>query len=199
MSVTLSNRRRPAALALAVACALLSTESPAIGQKRFGIFGDKNVSYKPFKDAAGRFELDYPTKDWNPLPSGGSAVAILAHKDRAATIVIDLIRLSEPLAPSEIERNAQIEVETVKEQQRNAKDFKSEFLDGKAGRASLIRYSRLGANGPERVLHYTVAVGQDLYRLDAVLSEESYAKYEPIAMHMLQSFKVPADKSPSKP
>jgi hypothetical protein len=197
MSVTLSNSRR-VALVLIVAWALLSTASPAIGQKRFLIFGDKNVTYKPFKDAAGRFELEYPTKDWSPFPTGGSAIAILARKDRAATIVIDLIRLSEPLAPSEIEKNAQIEVETVKEQQRNAKDFKSEILDSKAGRASLIRYARLGANGPERVLHYSVAVGQDLYRLDAVVSEESFAKYEPIVMHMLQSFKVPADRSTPK-
>lgn len=196
MTVTLSSRR-PAALAFAVACCVLSTESLAIGQKKFLIFWDKNVSYRAFKDAAGRFELEYPSKDWSPFPSGGSAVAILARKDRAATVVIDLTRLSEPLAPSEIERNAQIEVETVKEQQRNAKDFKSETLDSKAGRASLIRYARVGANGPERVLHYTVAVGQDLYRLDAVVLEESFAKYEPIVVHMLQSFKVPADRSSS--
>ena len=198
MNVNVSSRRR-SALAFVVACCVLSTEALAVEQKRFLIFGDRNVTYRIFRDASGRFQLEYPTKDWSPFSTGGSAIAILARNDRAATVVIDLDRLTEPLTPAEIERNAQIEVESVKEQQPKAKDFKSEMLDTKAGRASLIRYARIGVNGPERVMHYSVAVGQDLYRLDAVVSEESLAKYEPIVMHMLLSFKAPADPSTSKP
>ena len=116
MTVKLSSRR-PSALAFAVACCVLSNEHPAFAQKKFLIFGDKNIKYKAFKDPSGRFELEYPTKDWSPLPTGGSAVAILARNDRTATVVIDLSRLTEPLAPSEVATNAQIEVETLKEQQ----------------------------------------------------------------------------------
>ena len=155
MTAKLSSRR-PSALAFAVACCVLSNEYPAFAQKKFLIFGDKNVKYKAFKDPAGRFELEYPTKDWSPLPTGGSAVAILARNDRTATVVIDLARLTEPLAPSEIATNAQIEVETLREQQPRAKDFTSEILEAKAGRGSLIRYARSGANGPERIMHYSV-------------------------------------------
>jgi len=198
MNVNVSSRRR-SALAFAVACYVLSTETLAVEQRRFLLFGDRNVTYRTFKDASGRFQLDYPTRDWSPFPAGGSAIAILARNDRAATVVIDLARLAEPLAPAEIERNAQIEFESVKEQQPKAKDFKSEILDTKAGRASLIRYARIGANGPERVMHYSVAVGRDLYRLDGVVVEESLARYEPIVMHMLLSFKAPADPTTSKP
>jgi hypothetical protein len=197
MNLMLSSRR-PSALAFAVACCVLSAESLAIGQKKFGIFGDKNVSYKTFKDAAGRFELEYPTKDWSPFPTGGSAIAILARNDRTATVVIDLAHLTEPLAPAEIATNAQIEVDTLREQQPTAKEFKSEILDSKAGRASLIRYARMGTNGPERVVHYSVAVANDLYRLDAVVQEINLAKLEPIIMHMILSFKVPAGPTSSK-
>jgi hypothetical protein len=189
---------RASALAFAVACCVLSTEHLAIAQKKFLIFGDRNVTYKTFKDASGRFELEYPTKDWSPFPVGGSAIAILSRNDRTATVVIDLSRLTEPLAPAEVATNAQIEVETLKQQQPNAKDFTSEILDSKAGRASLIRYARTGTNGPERVMRYSVAVGNELYRLDAVVPEGSRAKYEPILMHMFLSFKVPANPAGSK-
>jgi hypothetical protein len=194
-----SSSRPPSALAFAVACCVLSSEYQAFAQKKFLIFGDKNVKYRSFKDPSSRFELEYPTKDWSPLPTGGSAVAILARNDRTATVVIDLARLTEPLAPSEIATNAQIEVETLREQQPRAKDFTSEIIENKAGgRASLIRYARVGANGPERILHYSIGVGHDLYRLDAVVQEASLAKHEPIIMHMIMSFKAPADPPSTK-
>jgi len=41
--------------------------------------------------------------------------------------VIDLAHLTEPLAPAEIATNAQIEVDSLREQQPTAKDFKSEI------------------------------------------------------------------------
>ena len=71
MTAKLSSRR-PSAMAFALACCVLSNEHPAFAQKKFLIFGDKNVKYKAFKDPSGRFELEYPAKDWSPLPTGGS-------------------------------------------------------------------------------------------------------------------------------
>ena len=197
MNQKVSSRGLPA-VAVTVACCVLGNGYQALAQKKFLIFGDKDVKYKTFRDASARFELEYPTKDWNSLPTGGSAVAILSRNDRTATVVIDLAHLTEPLAPAEIATNAQIEVDTLREQQPTAKDFKSEILDSKAGRASLIRYARMGPNGPERVIHYSVAVANDLYRLDAVVQEINLAKLEPIIMHMILSFKVPANPASSK-
>ena len=190
--------RPVSAMAFAVACCVLSNEHQAFAQKKFGIFGDKDVKYRTFKDASGRFELEYPTKDWSPFPVGGSAIAILSRNDRTATLVIDLSRLTEPLSPSEVATNAQIELESLKEQQPKAKEFTTEILDSKAGHGSLIRYARLGATGPERVMRYSVAVGLDLYRLDAIVPEGSLAKYEAILMHMILSFEVPANPATSK-
>ena len=190
-----SRRRR--ALIFAIACCVLAAPYHAAAQF-LGIFGDKNTKYKLFKDPANRFELEYPTKDWSPLPTGGSAIAILSRNDRTATVVVDLSKLTEPLAPAEVATNAQIELESLKEQQPKAKEFTSEILDSKAGHGSLIRYARLGATGPERVMRYSVAVGLDLYRLDVVVPEGSLAKYEAILLHMIVSFKVPANPATSK-
>jgi hypothetical protein len=189
--------RRGSMVAFAVACSLLASEYHAAAQF-LGIFGDKNVKYKAYRDPGGRFELEYPAKDWKVLPAGGSAVAILSRNDTAATVVIDLSRLTEPLAPAEVATNAQIELEGLKEQQPNAKNFTSEMVDSKAGRASVIRYSRVGSNGPERVMRFSVGVGLDLYRLDAVVQEAAANKYEAILVHMLMSFTAPAGAAGSK-
>jgi len=197
MTGTVSSRRR-AAIACAIACAILLGERAAIAQKKFLIFGDSKVSYTTFRDMAGRFELEYPTKDWGSFPPGGSTIAILSRNDKTATVVIDHSRLTEPLAPQEITTNAKIEIDNLKEQQPNAKGFTSELLDCKAGSGSLIRYSRAGARGPERVMRYSVGVDKDLYRLDAVVAEASLARFEPILMHMIQSFKAPAGPVTSK-
>jgi len=196
MTGTFSSRR--AAIACATACAIVLGERAASAQKKFLIFGEGKVTYTTFRDLAGRFELEYPTKDWGSFPPGGSAIAILSRSDKTATLVIDRLRLSEPLAPNEIATNAKVEVESLKEQQPNAKDFASELLDCKAGQGSLIRYSRAGARGIERVMHYSVGVDRDLYRLDAVVADASLAKFEPILRHMIQSFKVPAGPVTSK-
>ena len=190
---------RRSAVVLAAMCCLLSTERWVIAQKVLGIFGSGKVQYKIFKDASGRFELEYPTKDWSSLPTGGSAVAILSRNDRAATVVVDIAKLTEPLAPAEVPTNAQIEEETLKEQQPSAKDFTRDVVDTKAGvRASMIKYLRVGANGPERVMHFSVGIGLQLFRLDAVVAEVSKAKYEEMLTYMLMSFKAPAGPTGSK-
>ena len=179
--------RRAAGLAFAVTCWVLAAEPLLVGQ-----------AYRTFRDAAGRFEIEYPAKDWNLLPAGGSAVGILFRSDRTATVVIDLVRLTEPLTPSEVAANARLETETLKEQQPQAKDFKSETLDTKAGHASVIRFARMGVTGSERVIRCLVAVGHELYRLDAVVPDGSQAKHEATLMHMIQSFKVPAAAGSAK-
>jgi hypothetical protein len=190
---------RRSVLLLAVLSFILAAPPRAFAQKVLGIFGSDKVSYKTFKDAASRFELEYPTKDWSSLTTGGSAVAILSRNDRSATVVIDLSRLTEPLAPAEVETNAKIEIDTVKEQQPTAKEFTTEILDTKAGgRAALIKYVRVGANGPERVMRYVVGVGLDMYRVIAVVPQASAAKHEPILLHMVTSFKAPATAAGSK-
>jgi hypothetical protein len=190
---------RRSALVILILSGIVAAEPRLVAQKVLGIFGSDKVKYKSFKDAAGRFELEYPTKDWSSLTTGGSAVAILSRNDHAATVVIDLAKLTEPLQASEVETNAKIEIETVKEQQPTAKDFSTEIVDTKTGgRAAIIKYARVGSNGPERVMRYIVGVGLEMYRVIAVTPQAATAKQEPILQYMLMSFKAPASAAGSQ-
>jgi len=185
-------------LACIAAGGVLAGEGTAIAQKKFLIFGDSKTAYTTYRDSSGRFEIERPTKDWGLVPPGGTALAIVSRNDRVASIVIDLGHLTEPLSEAEIATNAQIEIDTLKEQQANAKDFTSSLFDCKGGHGALIKYSRIGAKGAERVMRYLIGVERDLYRLEAVVQEASATKYEPILMHMIQSFKAPAGPAATK-
>jgi hypothetical protein len=197
MSLRHSSTRR-SILAVLAACGVLAGEHAALAQKKFLIFGDSKTKYTMYRDPSGRFEIEQPAKDWGLVPPGGNAIAIISRNDRSATLVIDMVRLTEPLGQDEVATNAQIEVDTLKEQQPNAKDFTSELFDSKGGRGALIKYSRVGQKGAERVARFLFGVDRDLYRLDGVVQDASAAKYEPILMHMIQSFKAPAGPAPTK-
>jgi len=159
--------------------------------------GDKDTKYKTYKDPAGRFELDYPTKDWRLLPSAGSNLAVLSGKD-GPTLFIELTKLTDSLTPAEVGAMPELELTRVKDQQPKATDFKSEMFDSKSGRGVLIRYSRVAAV-PEVVVQYSIPVLKDLYRLNAVIPARIIAKHEAVLMHMIQSFKAAADSPATEP
>jgi hypothetical protein len=191
------SRRVPVVLCFGL-IAVLAGERAALAQKKLGIFGSGDTKYNTYRDAAGRFEIEQPAKDWSLVPAAGSSIAIISRNDRMATISVDLLTLTEPLAADEITTNAQIEIDTLKEQQPNAKDFTSEVFECKSGKGALIRYSRVGATGAQKALRYLIGVDRNLFRLDAVVQFASAAKYEPILVHMIQSFKAPAGPAATK-
>jgi hypothetical protein len=65
---------------LAAALYFLSTGVTAAQIWKLGM-GDKNTSLQPSRRPAGRFELEYPAKDWKLLPSGGSSLAVFARNE----------------------------------------------------------------------------------------------------------------------
>jgi hypothetical protein len=158
--------------------------------------GDKNVKYQPFKDASGLFELEYPEKDWKRLPAVGQSLVGFARND-GPTFFVNHVKLSGPFTDDEMAGLPALELSTLKDQQPKATNFKSEPLDSRAGRGVLIKYSREGA-GPETVIQFSIAVGQELFRINGVIPDKQVAKYEPIVMYMIQSFKAPAGAAPSK-
>ena len=186
----------------AVACVLTMLSTLSAGQpvtagqnpiKR--LFGDKDTRYQIFKDPAGRFEIEYPSKDWRLLPGAESSLAVFAHND-GPTLFVDHVRLVDSLTPAEIELLPDHEVDRLKQREPQAK-LTSVMLESKAGHGVLITYSRVGT-GPESVAQYSIAIGQDLYRLNGIVPEKLLAKYEPIIKHMIQSFKVPANPASAK-
>ena len=186
--------RRPSML---LAAAILFAFSSGLSAEQFKwMVGDKSVKYVSFKDASGRFELEYPEKDWKRLPSVGQSLIGFARND-GPTLFVDHVRLVEALTPAEMAGLLSVELSTLKDQQPKATGFKSEDLESKAGRGVLIKYSREGA-GPETVIQFSIAVGMELFRITGVIPDKQVAKYEPIVMYMIQSFKAPATASPSK-
>jgi hypothetical protein len=186
--------RRPSML---LAAAILFALSSGLSAEQFKwMVGDKSVKYVSFKDASGRFELEYPEKDWKRLPSVGQSLIGFARND-GPTLFVDHVRLVEALTPAEMAGLPSVELSTLKDQQPKATGFKSEDLESKAGRGVLIKYSREGA-GPETVIQFSIAVGLELFRITGVIPDKQVAKYEPIVMYMIQSFKAPATASPSK-
>jgi hypothetical protein len=167
--------------------AILCLRAPALtaGQFKRIFGGDGNVKYEKFKDPNGRFEIEYPAKDWKRLQVGSSLVAFARNQD--ATVSVDHITLLGVFTSAELDGMPALELAALKEQQPKAKDFKSDMVDSKAGRGVLIRYSRIGV-GPETVVQYSIPVGRELYRINGIIADKQLAKYEPIVMYMIQSF-----------
>ena len=117
----------------AIVCVLLADASVTAGQ---GLFR-REVKYKSFKDQAGRFELAWPERDWKLLPAGGGSLAVFNHKDGAA-LFVNRVQLLEPMTPEEINVMPETELDRLKRQEPQTKDFKSDMLEGKAGRGVLI-------------------------------------------------------------
>jgi hypothetical protein len=184
--LTPQGRRRFAGTVLSM---MLMLSAGLAASQLFGIGGGKNPTYRAFKDPAGRFELEYPAKDWKSLslPSGSSSLAGFSHKD-GPTLFVEHLRLDERMTPDEIAAMPEVELNRLKELQPKARDFKSDMVESKAGRGVLIRYARVGAE-PESVMQYSILIGQqDLYRLNAIVSDKLLPKYESIVTYMIQSF-----------
>jgi len=149
--------------------------------------GDRSTKYGIYKDPEGRFEMEYPTKDWRVLPSNGSSTLVGFSRNDGPTFFVDYIRLLDKLTKGELDAMADLEKQRLMDQQPKATGFKTELLESKAGSGVLIRYSRPGT-GPESVIQYSFVANVDLYRLNGVVPEKQLQKYEPVIMHMIQSF-----------
>ena len=188
--------RRIVSAAIVLCWALAATSVLSAGQFKWLTGGDKTIKYATYKDPAGRFELEYPAKDWRILPSGVGSSLVFSRSD-GPSLFIDRATITERLTPAEVEAMADIEVSRLKKEQPNGRDFKSEMLEGKSGRGVLIRYSRPGAE-LESVVQYSIPVEKDLYRLNGVMPVRLLSKNEEIVMHMIQSFKAAGSPSATK-
>ena len=195
--LSLLTRRIWVAAVVVLAAVLAAGE--AAGQNPFKwLTGDRNTKYETYKDPDGRFELEYPAKDWKMLPSNSSSTLVGFSRNDGPTFFVDYVKLRGRLTKAEVDAMPDVEVSRLKDLQPKATGFKSELLESKSGAGVLIRYSRPG-NNPEAVIQYSIAANLDLYRLNGVVPEKQLSKYEPVIMHMLQSFQTKANPGASKP
>jgi hypothetical protein len=190
------SRLKGLATALSIVC-LLSANVYAGQIPLRWLTGDRNTKYQTFKDPDGRFEIEYPAKDWKLLPSS-SAIRVGFSRSDGPTLFVEYIRFTSKPSKAELEAMSDAEVGRLKDAQPKATGFKSELLDSRSGPGVLIRYSRPG-NNPESVIQYSVAADLDFYRLNGVIPEKQLSKYEPVIMHMIQSFQSKANPAASKP
>jgi hypothetical protein len=188
-------------LRIALTLTLCAVAHGPMAAAQFGkIFGRKQeVTYQTYRDSSGRFSLEYPNKDWRVVPGGGSgALVILARADGEATVVVEASTLVEALAPSEIQAMAEIEVDNLKARVPIAKDAKYELVDTKLGPGAMIPYANVGAQGPERVVQYSIPVDKNLFRLIRTARVAAAAKHDAVLTHMIESFKSPAEPAAPK-
>lgn len=192
--MTHAARLRSRVLGVLLACLGLGVLTPAPAGAQFGIFrGDRETKFRMYKDAANRFELELPEKDWRqiPLPASGETLAQFVHKD-GPSFIITHVRMPGSLTSGERAAMVEGELERVRNQERATKDVKNDPVETRSGRGVLLRYYQVG-RGPERVVQCTIDVGVELFRLNGVVPERLFARFEPIVLHMIESFKAPAE------
>jgi hypothetical protein len=183
---------------LIAAFLVLTAVVPAGAQ--LGIFRKNSQETQTLRAPDGRFALEYPNRDWQMLPGGGSVVATLAQRNGEASVVVDYTKMNQALAPSDInDLFAELEGEDLATRQPEAKGATPSVVNVGGRRVVVIQYSRAGLRGKEQVVQYTVPAGQDLYRLICSAQAPLFAKYEPVFIRMIESFQAPAPAADAKP
>lgn len=160
----------------------------AVGQFGF-LKGGSKTDFQLFTDPGGRFALEYP-KDWQVIAGAGDVLVTFAQKKSEAAFVVERYRMSQALAPDEItDLFAQIEADVLKERQPKAVEVAAKIVHASGQRLIVIDYSRPGLSGPERARQYSFPVGQDLYRLTCSAVRAQFAKYDPVFIHLAETFK----------
>ena len=188
--MTVAKSHRVCWLGIVLSAFILASDVGSSAGAQFGMFKrDKTTKYQVFKDAAGRFTLEYPANDWRVIPGGGSVLIGFTQKDGEVSVLVDYTKLKLTLAPSEIDSSfAELEVQTLKERQPNAKDIKSNLVAGPRGPRVVIQFSRSGEKGAEQVFQYSIPNGDDLFRLVCTVRSDRTEKNQPILSHMVESF-----------
>jgi hypothetical protein len=182
-------RRRRVVFGIAVLIAIVG--SPLGAQLNVFKKGEKPAPYQTFKDAAGRFTVDYPATNWRILPGAGSLLVGFTQRDGEATVLVDYMRLRVSLAPHEIDNTmAELELETLKERQPAIKDVKATLVPDKSGPRVAITFSRTGPQGREQVVQYSVPSGDNLYRIVCSVRSDRAKNHQSTLAHIADSFKA---------
>lgn len=163
--------------------------TPAQGDQVYG--RNAKLQMQPYKSPGGRFSMEYPRKDWILLPGAGDVMMSLAQKNGEAVVLIERSQLRTALAPEEItDLFAQLEVDTLKDQDHDAADFQPRVFDAGDRRLIIIQYTQPGLSGRNVVRQYSIPHGQDLFRLICSAPAAQFPKYSAIFAHLAASFQA---------
>lgn len=164
-----------------------AAQAPAQPDPLYG--RNPRLQVRPLTAPDGRFSVEYPRSNWIVLPGGGNVVLSLAQRNGEALVQIRRATLKTTLAPEEItDLFAQIEVESLREQDPGAAGFESRLLDAGGRRLIIIQFSQPGLTGPTQVRQYSIPRGQELYRLICSAAAAVFPKYSAVFSHIAASF-----------
>lgn len=166
---------------------LAAGRTPAQTDQMYG--KNPKLQVRPFKAPNGRFSMEYPRSDWIVLPGGGDVVLSLAQRNGEAVVQVQHSMLKTALAAEEItDLFAQLEVDTLKDQDQSAADFQPRVFDAGDRRLIIIQFTQPGLTGRNQVRQYSIPRGQDLYRLICSAAVSQFSKYSAIFSHIAASF-----------
>ena len=172
---------------MAALVVFLHAQTPAQTDQMYG--KNPKLQVRPLKAPNGRFSMEYPRNDWIVLPGGGNVVLSLAQENGEAVVQVQYFMLKTALAPDEItDLFAQLEVDTLREQDQSAADFAPRVFDAGDRRLIIIQFTQPGFIGRNQVRQYSIPRGQDLYRLICSAPAAQFSKYSAIFSHVAASF-----------
>jgi hypothetical protein len=181
-----SSHTRVSRRAIVAAFMLLAAAVPLVAAGQAAAAASPSKDAQLFRSPDGKFSFEYPKKDWQLLPVGGSVVATLAAKGGEASVVIAHTALTQALDPSEItELFVKLEVEDLSAHQPEAKGATGSMISADR-RVVVIRYAR----GNDTVIQYTVAAGADMYRVICTARTAVLPKYEALFLRMIGTFQT---------
>jgi len=161
----------------------------------------QKLEVQPFETGNKQIRLEFPKKDWDVVPANSAPVSVpgvtwpivsIVQKRRDAAIVVEGVRLHQPLAQDDItDLFGELESSAIRERQSLAKDLQAKVVQAGGRRLVIVTYNRQGTAGAERVRQYTIpGGGADLYRLTCSATTAQFARYEAVFAHVAASFTV---------
>src|SRR6185295_16179128 len=68
------------------------------------LFGPRAVEYQPYQNSIHKLTIDYPKKDWQPVPGASAVIVTFAQKRSEANVVVEYEVLEQPLESKDIQQ-----------------------------------------------------------------------------------------------
>jgi hypothetical protein len=189
----MNHRFTAVALLMLAAAAGLQAQPPAASDPWFHRSakpGDFRAAKLPWTT----FSIELP-KDWQLAPGYGGILLSAVEKTRntvaSAAIVLEQMRLVEPLARTDIDTMlAGLETDAARQRDPAGDNFEQQVKETGGQRYMMIQYTRPGPYGQDRVVIYAIPAGRIMYRLICIApAAQLTAKYQDTFAHVASTFK----------
>jgi hypothetical protein len=148
---------------------------------------------QPYRDPSGRFTFQYPKKDWQALPGALSALVTISGNKGKASVQVEYFSLADTVKVGEMYKEiVQNESEFIRERQPGADQIRGQAMRPDLKDIVVIDYTRPGMSGVDRVRHYSIVSGMNMYRVSCVAPVADFPKLEAAFEQIAKSFVITA-------